>query len=171
MFKCNASIDTQASFDELDYIDIAITIVHTIDPIELHVAKSSELVSSVQLPLKELELVLIPSLTDSCTGYTCDSSVCSICAYMNQFLTIDYTNCDTGSDMDVITELLELEYTNFIKVFNNNSALVSNVKQNSVQKEKTLLVVHVDNVAEGDTIFTSPSLRRRPPTYRNPLLR
>jgi len=60
-----------------------------------------------------LEPILIPILIDSSTNYTCDLccdlSVCRTCAYVNQFPTIDYADCDVGSDMDISVELLELE--------------------------------------------------------------
>jgi len=51
------------------------------------------------IALKELELIWIPTLIDSSTDYTCDlccdSSVCSTCADINQFLATDYADCDT----------------------------------------------------------------------------
>jgi len=42
-----------------------------------------------------------------------------------------------------------------------------------MQKEQTLLVVHVDNgiLVEDDTILTSPSFCRRPPTQPPPSLK
>jgi len=50
-----------------------------------------------------------------------------MCVYMNQFLTIDYADCNTGSDMNISSELLEIECTNFIIVIPDNTTLVSNV--------------------------------------------
>jgi len=87
--------------------------------------------SFVQLQPKELEPILIPTLINSSTYYTCDlccdSSVCNTCVDMNKFLTTDCADCDTGSDMDISAKLLELECTNLIIVILDNTTLVSNV--------------------------------------------
>jgi len=79
----------------------------------LQVVEISELGPFVHLQLTELEPVLILALIDSSIKYNCDlycdSSLCSPCANMNQFLITDCANCDVGSNMDISAELLELE--------------------------------------------------------------
>jgi len=98
--------------------------------------------------------------------------VCSPCANINQFLATDYANCDIGCDMDISTELLELECINFVIVIHDNIALVFNLQQNSVQKEQTLLILHVDdnNLAKDDIVFTYLSFCRHPPPQPSPPL-
>jgi len=75
---------------------------------------------------------------------------------MNYLLATDCANCDTGSDIDLLVELLELECTYFITIIPENIALVSNVQQNSVQVKQTLQVIHVDNdkLEKDDIVFS-----------------
>jgi len=79
---CDVDIDntTPGLPNELELKNATIETILKANPLHLQVFEISESVSSLQLPLKELEPILIPTLIDSNTDYTCDlccdSSVC-----------------------------------------------------------------------------------------------
>jgi len=134
---------------------------------DLQVVEISELVSSVQPPVKELEPLLIPILNDSkidlSCGLCCDPSICSNCAEINKLLTIHCEDFEIGPEMELSAKPYYTDTT-------ENSILVYTMQHISLEEKQRLLMIHVndENLEKEDTVFSCLRFHRRPPAQPPP---
>jgi len=128
--------------NKLEFKNSIVATILKANPVDLQVVEISKPVSSVHLPLKELEplfiLVLIDSNLDFTCDLCCDPSICSKCVEINKFITIHCDDFETGSKMELLPEP---NYTDTTE----NSILVYTVQPISLKKKHRFLMIHVDD--------------------------